>query len=49
MKKAAKVMGKEAAKEGVQMLDNEEPEKSPVEDLSEDIALEFLDRAAGRG
>ena len=50
MKKVAKVMGKSAAKEGVQMLDEEkEQEQSPTEDLTEDIALEFLSRSIGRG
>ena len=48
IKEAGKVMGKGAAKEGVQMLDDKEPEKSPVEDLSKNIALEMLARARGR-
>ena len=49
MKKAAQVMGKSAAKEGVQMLDESEgEEQSPVENLSEDVALEFLTRVGGR-
>ena len=49
MKKAAKVMGKEAAKEGVQMLDNSKEEKHPMEELSEDAALEILSHVGGRG
>ncbi len=47
IKKAAKVMGKSAGKEGIKMLDEEENE-SPVEELSEDIALEMLTRVGGR-
>ena len=50
IKKAGKVMGKSAAKEGVKMLDDEGREnQTPAEDLSEDIALEMLTRVGGRG
>ncbi len=48
LKKAAKVMGKSAGKEGIKMLDEEENE-NPAEELSEDIALEMLTRVGGRG
>lgn len=48
IKKAAKIMGKSAGKEGVKILDGEENE-NPAEDLSEDIALEMLTRVGGRG
>ena len=47
-KKAAKVMGKGAAKEGVQMLDKEDRNKTPAENLAEDVGLEFLSRAGSR-
>ena len=47
IQKAAKVMAKSAGKEGIKMLDEEENE-SPVEELSEDIALEMLTRVGGR-
>ena len=48
MKKAAKVMGKGAAKEGVEMLDGEDPERNPAEELSEDVALEVLSHISGQ-
>lgn len=48
IKKAVKIMGKSAGKEGVKMLDDEKNE-NPAEELSEDIALEMLTRVGGRG
>ena len=48
LKKAGKAMGKGAGKEGVKMLDDEE-EKDPGTELSEDLGLELLTRAGGRG
>ena len=48
LKKASKAMGKGAGKEGVKMLDDEE-EKDPGTELSEDMTLELLTRVGGRG
>ena len=49
LKKAGKIMGKSAGKEGVKMLDDEERGKQTTpEELSGDVALAALDRIGGR-
>ena len=48
IKKAAKIVGKQTAKEGVKMLD-ENKEEDPLEELSQDVTLEFFNRVGGRG
>ena len=48
IKRAAKVIGKETAVKGVQLLDDEQKEKTPLEDLGEDASLEILSRIGGR-
>ena len=50
LKKMGKVMGKSAAQEGIQMLDEEEPEETnSTGNLQEKMGLEVLDRMRGRG
>ena len=50
IKKAGKVMGKSAAKEGGNILDGED-ENNPnsARDLSEDVTMEVLTHVGGRG
>ena len=50
MKRTAKVMGKGAAKEGIEMLDegDKNQEENPAQNLTEDIALEVLTRIGGQ-
>ena len=48
LKKAAKVAGKGAAKEGLKVLDGEDEAQNQIEELGSDLAIELLTRTRGR-
>ena len=48
LKKAAKVAGKGAAKEGIKALDDENDTQSKAEELGGDLAIELLSRTGER-